>query len=168
MKNSKESHFGQLWETDLLLSKPKEPFYPMLLRVTWMWRTGTEWKTCKSQKVPTEDYRRREFWECRAESVAYHCKRNMKRSLMPTHRAGFLPLVTVWVRARSLQSCLALRDLMDCSPAGSSVHGLLQTRTQSGLPFPPPGDPPDPGIEPRSPVLQVDSLLLSHQGSQLT
>ena len=28
----------------------------------------------------------------------------------------------------------------------------------SGLPFPPPGDLPDPGIEPRSPALQADSL----------
>ena len=28
----------------------------------------------------------------------------------------------------------------------------------SGLPFPSPGDLPDPGIEPRSPVLQMDSL----------
>ena len=30
---------------------------------------------------------------------------------------------------------------------------------QSGLPFPSPGDLPDPGIEPRSPALQADSLL---------
>ena len=29
----------------------------------------------------------------------------------------------------------------------------------SGLPFPFPGDLPDPGIKPRSPFLQVDSLL---------
>jgi len=28
----------------------------------------------------------------------------------------------------------------------------------SGLPFPPPGDLPDPGIEPRSSALQADSL----------
>ena len=28
----------------------------------------------------------------------------------------------------------------------------------SGLPFPSLGDPPDPGIEPRSPALQADSL----------
>ena len=28
----------------------------------------------------------------------------------------------------------------------------------SGLPFPSPGDLPDPGIEPESPALQVDSL----------
>ena len=34
----------------------------------------------------------------------------------------------------------------------------------SGLPFPSPGGLPDPRIEPVSPALQVDSLLLSHQG----
>ena len=28
----------------------------------------------------------------------------------------------------------------------------------SGLPFPPPGDLPNPGIEPRSPALQTDAL----------
>ena len=31
---------------------------------------------------------------------------------------------------------------------------------------PPPGDLPNPGIEPRPPALQEDSLPLSHQGSQ--
>ena len=35
----------------------------------------------------------------------------------------------------------------------------------SGLPCPPPGDLPDPGIKPVSPELQEDSLPLSHQGS---
>ena len=35
----------------------------------------------------------------------------------------------------------------------------------SGFPCPPPGDLPNPGIEPPSPALQADSLLLSHQGS---
>ena len=35
---------------------------------------------------------------------------------------------------------------------------------RSELPFPSPGDFPHPGIEPTSPALQVDSLLLSHQG----
>ena len=34
-----------------------------------------------------------------------------------------------------------------------------------GSPIPPPGDLPDPGIEPVCPVLQVDSLPLSHQES---
>ena len=35
----------------------------------------------------------------------------------------------------------------------------------SGLPFPSPGDIPDPGIEPESPTLQAWSLPLSHLGS---
>ena len=36
----------------------------------------------------------------------------------------------------------------------------------SGLPFLSPGYLSDTGIKPMSPALQVDSLLLSHQGSQ--
>ena len=32
------------------------------------------------------------------------------------------------------------------------------------LPFPSPGDLPDPGIEPTSPALKADSLLLCHLG----
>ena len=34
----------------------------------------------------------------------------------------------------------------------------------SGLPFPTPGDLPDPGIKPRSPALQVDFLLSEPPG----
>ena len=47
---------------------------------------------------------------------------------------------------------------MDCSPPGSSVHGIFEAR----VPFPSPGDLPDPEIEPTFPALQVDSVLLSH------
>ena len=36
--------------------------------------------------------------------------------------------------------------------------GFFRQEYWSGLPFPPPGDLPDPGIEPRSPTLQADSL----------
>ena len=53
------------------------------------------------------------------------------------------------------QSCLTLWDPMDCSPPGFSVHGILHW---SGLPFPSPGNPPNPGIEPGSPTLWADSL----------
>ena len=37
------------------------------------------------------------------------------------------------------QSCLTLRDPMDCSLPGSFVHGIFQARVQDGLPlrFPP-------------------------------
>ena len=38
----------------------------------------------------------------------------------------------------------------------------------SGLPFPSPGNLPDPGIEPGSPSLKADALLSEHQGSPIT
>ncbi|CAI9174450.1 unnamed protein product [Rangifer tarandus platyrhynchus] len=47
---------------------------------------------------------------------------------------------------------------MDYSPPGSSVHGISRQECWSGLPFPSPGDCPDPGIKPGSPALQADSL----------
>ena len=40
--------------------------------------------------------------------------------------------------------------------------GFSHQEYWSDLPFPPPGDLLDPGIEPVSPALQADSLLLSH------
>ena len=39
-----------------------------------------------------------------------------------------------------------------------TVHGILQARMLERLAFPSPGDLPNPGIELRSPALQVDSL----------
>ena len=59
---------------------------------------------------------------------------------------------------------------MDYIPRGSSVYQIFQARIWNGLPFHSPGDLPDPGIEPTSPVspaLQADSLPLSHLGSSL-
>ena len=37
-------------------------------------------------------------------------------------------MLYVCVRAKSLQSCPTPWDPMDCSPPGSSVHGILQAR----------------------------------------
>ena len=42
--------------------------------------------------------------------------------------------------------------------------GFSRQENWSELPFPSPGDLPDPGIELESPAWQADSLLLSHQG----
>ena len=56
------------------------------------------------------------------------------------------------------QSCLTLRDPMDCIAPGSSLQGFLQASTLEWMPFPPPGDLLNPGIEPGSPALQAESL----------
>ena len=56
------------------------------------------------------------------------------------------------------QSCPTLCDPMDCSHQALPSMEFSRQEYWSGLSFPSPGDPPDPGMEPRSPVLQADSL----------
>ena len=65
--------------------------------------------------------------------------------------------VTVWQKLvfcewKSL-SCVWL-----CDPMDSTFHGILQARILEWVAFPFPGDLPNPGIKPRSPALQVNSL----------
>ena len=67
-------------------------------------------------------------------------------------------LITAAAAAKSLQSCPILYDPMDCSPPGSSDHGIVEARIVERVPFPSLGALSDPGIEPASPALQVDSL----------
>ena len=66
------------------------------------------------------------------------------------------------VCAKSLQSTLC--DPMDCNQAPLPT-GLSRQECWGGLPCPPPGELPDPGIETVPPVataLQADSLPLSY------
>ena len=56
------------------------------------------------------------------------------------------------------QSCPTLRESMDCSPPGSSAHRSLQERILEWVAMPSSRGSSQPGIEPRSPALQVNSL----------
>ena len=56
-------------------------------------------------------------------------------------------------KVKFARSCQTL-----CSPMDYTVHGILQARILERVDFPSPGDFPNPGIESRSLVLQVDSL----------
>ena len=70
--------------------------------------------------------------------------------------------VCVCARALAAYSCPALCNPMECDPPGSSVLGILQAivlELVASL-----GDLPNPGIEPRSPTLQADSLLSEPPG----
>ena len=60
-----------------------------------------------------------------------------------------------------LQSCLTLCNLWTVACWDPLSLGFSRQEYLSGLPCPPPGDLPDPGIEPislASPALQADSL----------
>ena len=62
---------------------------------------------------------------------------------------------------QSLQSCVTLCDPMDCSPPGSSVHGILQARKLEWVVIHSllQGIFPTPGIKLGSSALQAGSLL---------
>ena len=62
------------------------------------------------------------------------------------------------------QSCLVVTPCTIAYLAPLSV-GFPRQEHWSGWPFPPPGELPNPEIEPESPALQVDSLPLSHWGN---
>ena len=55
------------------------------------------------------------------------------------------------------QWCRTLYDPTWCSLTSSTVHGISRQEYWSGLPCLSPGDLPDSGTEPGSPVLQVNS-----------
>ena len=57
---------------------------------------------------------------------------------------------------------------MDCSPPGSSIHGISRQEYQSGLLFPSPEYLPDPGIESGSPALRADALASEPPGNPPT
>ena len=63
------------------------------------------------------------------------------------------------MKVKVAQSCLTL-----CDPLGYTVHGILQARILEWVVFPFSRGSSDPGIEPRSPALQVASLPAESQG----
>ena len=80
------------------------------------------------------------------------------------HRIGTEKILNTYVKCKKKmndeirgnlvsQSCPTVCNPMDCGPPGFSVRGISQAR----IPCPPPGDLPQPGIEPVSPAMQSDS-----------
>ena len=85
----------------------------------------------------------------------YHCRVCKDHEWLPLDTAVGLVCGSV------SQSCLTHCEPQECSPPGSSVHGISQQEHWSGLPFLPPKalpDPADPHLQ------QEDSLLLSKLG----
>ena len=54
--------------------------------------------------------------------------------------------------------CLTLATPWTVAYQASPSMGFSRQEYWSGLPFPSPGDLPDPGIEPQSPALEADTL----------
>ena len=78
-------------------------------------------------------------------------------------------LCSIWAaKAATLSPCVCVLSCFSCVPLfvipWTVAHqaplsmGFSRQGRWSGLPFPSPGDLPNPGIEPGSPTLQADSL----------
>ena len=73
----------------------------------------------------------------------------------------------VCVRAQSLSRVQFFATPWTVAHQASLSVGFPRQESWSGLPFPSPGVLPDPGIEPRSPVLQEDTLTSEPPGKPL-
>ena len=65
------------------------------------------------------------------------------------------------------QSCPTLCDPVTVARQAPLSMGFSRQEYWSGLPFPSPGDLPNPGIEPGSPVLQADALPSEPPGNHI-
>ena len=74
------------------------------------------------------------------------------------------PLVS---ESEDAQSCLTLCDPWTVAHQAPLSMGFSRQEYWSGLPFPSPGDLPNPGIEPGSPALQADALTSEPPGKPL-
>ena len=78
-------------------------------------------------------------------------------------------MVTIWdkvkVKVKSLSRVRLFATLWTVVHQAPLSMGILQY--WSGLPCPPPGDLPNPGIEPRSPALQADTLTSEPPGKPI-
>jgi len=66
--------------------------------------------------------------------------------------SGLTQCIYAYRACSVIQLCLILYDLRDCSLPAPLSMGFPRQEYWNGLPFPPPGDLPNPGTEPASPV----------------
>ena len=84
--------------------------------------------------------------------------------MMIKHICVYIRLLLLLSRFRHVQLCVTPWTVAHQAPLSMEFS---RQKYWSGLPHPPPGDLPNPGIEPKSFVLQADSIPLSHQGSPM-
>ena len=85
---------------------------------------------------------------------------------------NFMAAITIYSDFESesevAQSRPTLCHPVDCNLQAPLSMGFSRQEYYSGLPFPSPGDLPDPRIEPRSPTLEADALTSEPPGKPNT
>ena len=106
------------------------------------------------------------FWRTliyRLKSVLKIWENNPCISLLLT----FFFLLCCAVLCLVTQSCLTLYEPTESSPLDSYLHGILQARILEWVAMPSSRGSSQPGIKPRSPTLQMDSLLSEPPGKPI-
>ena len=83
----------------------------------------TPW-TLAHQASPSMGFPRKEYWS----GLPFLPPGDLPNPYLLHWQADCLPLHHLGNPVIAAQSCLTLCDTMDCSPPGSSVHGILQAR----------------------------------------
>ena len=83
------------------------------------------------------------------------------------HSMQDLISMKVKVKVKSLSRVQLFATLWTVVHQAPQFMGFSRQEYWSGLPFPSPGDLPDPEIEPRSPTLQADALISEPPGKTL-
>ena len=118
---------------------------------------GSDWCITVSSRVTASE----QPWCSTATSI---CRGHSSTGVSLEDRQGAPPVEPASERTREDVCAPSLSRVRLCVSPWSAARqaplsmGILQARIWSGLPCPPPGDLPNPGIEPRSPTLQTDSL----------
>ena len=79
-------------------------------------------------------------------------------SIFKSRDITLLTKVCIVIGGLVTQSCLTLASTWTVTHQAPLSMGFSRQEYWSGLPFPPPGHLPDPGIKPRSPALQAGSF----------
>ena len=103
------------------------------------------------------------WWECKWVQllwrIVWRFLKKLKAELPYDPAIPLLGMYLVKVKVKVAQWCPTL-----CDPMDYTIHGILQARILKWVTIPSPGDLPNPGIKPRSPALQADSLPAEPQG----
>ena len=124
-----------------------------LIQQFWSWVWEFEFLKC-SQTMLVLLVVQRQHWKNHCFNLFKSVFSYLKIRKSRVHFCGSIVRMMVWLISRV--RLLRVHGLY--SLPGSSDHGMLQARILECIAFPSPGDLPDPGIEPGSPALQVDSL----------
>ena len=127
---------------------------------------GTPWTVAR--QVPLSmGFPRQEYWSGLPFPSPGDLPDPRMESMSPAFQAGFLHKHTSVQLVQSLRCVRLFATPWTVAYQASQSIGFSRQEYWSGLPFPSPGDLPDPGIEPGSPALESDALTSEPPGKPL-